>query len=196
MCWSWLPALQNLLANPARRQAMEQATSHLARTELSWAIARKRQLLSIKKWWLDRRRAVPRKLASPAVNRNCPHCSRTPMKSLTEIDNEPITGSIVGRDSFPGNTQRPTLRVVAVLEGSTVSGPAKNLFEFCRAARTLSTGTVVDLTLVAFHRSLSLDCSQNTDLIDAARQADIDGRADSGALCVRCPGGFPFAKVG
>jgi len=30
-------ALQNLLANPARRQSMEQATSHLARTELSWA---------------------------------------------------------------------------------------------------------------------------------------------------------------
>lgn len=30
-------ALQELLANPARRQAMEQATSDLARTELSWA---------------------------------------------------------------------------------------------------------------------------------------------------------------
>jgi len=29
-------ALQDLLANPARRQAMEQATRHLARTELSW----------------------------------------------------------------------------------------------------------------------------------------------------------------
>jgi glycosyltransferase involved in cell wall biosynthesis len=30
-------ALQDLLANPARRQAMEQATRHLARTELSWS---------------------------------------------------------------------------------------------------------------------------------------------------------------
>jgi glycosyltransferase involved in cell wall biosynthesis len=30
-------ALQELLANPARRQSMEQATSDLARTELSWA---------------------------------------------------------------------------------------------------------------------------------------------------------------
>jgi glycosyltransferase involved in cell wall biosynthesis len=30
-------ALQNLLTNPTRRQAMEQATGHLARTELSWA---------------------------------------------------------------------------------------------------------------------------------------------------------------
>jgi glycosyltransferase involved in cell wall biosynthesis len=30
-------ALQDLLANPARRQAMEQAARHLATTELSWA---------------------------------------------------------------------------------------------------------------------------------------------------------------
>ncbi len=30
-------ALQDLLANPARRQAMEQATRHMATTELSWA---------------------------------------------------------------------------------------------------------------------------------------------------------------
>ena len=30
-------ALQDLLTNPARRQSMEQATTHLARTELSWA---------------------------------------------------------------------------------------------------------------------------------------------------------------
>jgi glycosyltransferase involved in cell wall biosynthesis len=30
-------ALQSLLANPARRFAMEQATSHLARTELAWS---------------------------------------------------------------------------------------------------------------------------------------------------------------
>ena len=74
---------------------------------------------------------------------------------------------------FPNMAQRPTLRVLAVLEGSIVSGPAKNLFEFCRAARTLSTGTVVDLTLVTFHRSLSLDCSRNTDLIEAAQRADI-----------------------
>ena len=73
----------------------------------------------------------------------------------------------------PQIRHRPTLRVVAVLEGSTVSGPAKNLFEFCRTARKLSTGPAVELTLVTFHRSFTLDCSQNTDLIEAARQADI-----------------------
>jgi glycosyltransferase involved in cell wall biosynthesis len=83
------------------------------------------------------------------------------------------TESIADVNPLPEIARRATLRVVAVLEGSTVSGPAKNLFEFCRVARTLSTGPMVDLTLVTFHRSLSLDCSQNTDLIDAARHLDI-----------------------
>ena len=68
---------------------------------------------------------------------------------------------------------RLTVRVLALIEGSTVSGPAKNLFEFCRVARTLFAGPVVDISVVTFQRSLSLDCSRNTDLIDAARQADI-----------------------
>ena len=83
------------------------------------------------------------------------------------------TGSMADVNLFPNITHRPILRVVAVLEGSRVSGPAKNLFEFCRAARTLSTGPVVNLTLVTFHRSLALDCGQNTDLIEAARHSDI-----------------------
>ena len=83
------------------------------------------------------------------------------------------TESIADVNLVPETRHRPTLRVVAVLEGSTVSGPAKNLFEFCRVARTFSTGPVVHLTLVTFHRSLGLDCSQNTGLIEAARQSDI-----------------------
>jgi glycosyltransferase involved in cell wall biosynthesis len=95
------------------------------------------------------------------------------MKSLTEIDGEPVTESASDVTHSPTIAQRRTLRVLAVLEGSIVSGPAKNLFEFCRTARTLSTGTFVELTLVTFHRSLSLDCSRNTDLIDAAQRSDI-----------------------
>jgi glycosyltransferase involved in cell wall biosynthesis len=90
------------------------------------------------------------------------------MRELAET-----TESMADVNLLPEITHRPTLRVVAVLEGSTVSGPAKNLFEFCRVARTLSTGPVVDLTLVTFHRSLALDCGQNTDLIEAARQSDV-----------------------
>jgi glycosyltransferase involved in cell wall biosynthesis len=95
------------------------------------------------------------------------------MKNLSEFDDVSITSSIADVELFPDIANRSIIRVVAVLEGSTVSGPAKNLFEFCRAARTLSTGTVVDLTLVTFERSLSLDCSRNTDLIEAAQQADV-----------------------
>src|SRR3984893_12969272 len=76
-------------------------------------------------------------------------------------------------NSYSDLTNRPTIRVLALIEGSTVSGPAKNLFEFCRVARTLSTGPVVDIAVVTFQRSLALDCSRNTDLIDAARPADM-----------------------
>src|SRR5882724_4545428 len=90
------------------------------------------------------------------------------MRELAET-----TESMADVNLVPAIAHRPTLRVVAVLEGSTVSGPAKNLFEFSRVARTLSTGPVVELTLVTFHRSFALDCSQNTDVIEAARQADV-----------------------
>jgi glycosyltransferase involved in cell wall biosynthesis len=37
-------ALQNLLTNPARRQAMEQATTNLVRTELSWATSARKTI--------------------------------------------------------------------------------------------------------------------------------------------------------
>src|ERR1700687_440443 len=90
------------------------------------------------------------------------------MRELAET-----TESIADVNLLPEITQRPTLRVVAVLEGSTVSGPAKNLFEFCRVAGTLSTGPEVVLTLVTFHRSLALDCGQKTELREAARQSDV-----------------------
>jgi glycosyltransferase involved in cell wall biosynthesis len=95
------------------------------------------------------------------------------MKNFPEVDSLLIDPSLTDVDLFPNITHRSTLQVLTVLEGSTVSGPAKNLFEFCRVARTLSTGTAVDLTLVTFHRSFALDCSQNTDLIDVAQKANV-----------------------
>ncbi len=76
-------------------------------------------------------------------------------------------------ESSLGLASRPRIRVLALVEGSTISGPAKNLFEFCRVARTFSAGPVVDLVVVTFHRSLSLAASRNTDFIEAARQADL-----------------------
>jgi glycosyltransferase involved in cell wall biosynthesis len=106
------------------------------------------------------------------------------MKNSTEVDSllipdEAVIGSSSSQRMMEGNcsldlAHRPTIRVLAVVEGSAVSGPAKNLFEFCRVARTLSSGpVVVDLALVTFQRSLSLDRSHETDLIAAARKADI-----------------------
>jgi glycosyltransferase involved in cell wall biosynthesis len=95
------------------------------------------------------------------------------MRNLTETDDDSTAPNMAGANLFPDVVRRPTMRVIALLEGSTVSGPAKNLFEFCRVARTLSTGPAVEVTLVTFHRSLSLDCSRNTDLIEAARQTDV-----------------------
>src|SRR5580700_8073387 len=101
------------------------------------------------------------------------------MKNSTEVDSllvpdEAVIGCSSSQRMTEGNcspdlAHRPTIRVLAVVEGSVVSGPAKNLFEFCRVARTLSSGpVVVDLALVTFQRSLSLDRSHETDLIAAA----------------------------
>src|SRR5713226_7036031 len=95
------------------------------------------------------------------------------MKSLPEVDSVSLNPSMANMESSLGLNSRPRIRVVALVEGPTISGPAKNLFEFCRVARTFSTGTVVDLVVVTFHRSLSLAASRNTDFIEAARQADV-----------------------
>ena len=95
------------------------------------------------------------------------------MKHFPEVDSFSIAPGIEEVNSCPDLSNRPRIRVVALVEGSAVSGPAKNLFEFCRVARTLSTGPVVDLAVVTFHRSFSLDYSRNTDLIEAAQQADV-----------------------
>ncbi len=75
------------------------------------------------------------------------------MKSLPEVDSVSLNPSMANMESSLGLNSRPRIRVVALVEGPTISGPAKNLFEFCRVARTFSTGTVVDLVVVTFHRS-------------------------------------------
>lgn len=52
-----------------------------------------------------------------------------------------------------------TLRVLALMEATTVSGPAKNLIEFCRRARTLdplpSGAPAFEISIVTFHRGAS-----------------------------------------
>jgi glycosyltransferase involved in cell wall biosynthesis len=95
------------------------------------------------------------------------------MADSSLIERISITPSVTHVSSRPDHSQRPTIRVVAVFEGLTLSGPAKNLFEFCRVARTLSAGPVVDLTLLTFERSLSLERNEKTDLIAGAEAAEV-----------------------
>lgn len=95
------------------------------------------------------------------------------MKTFPEVDSLSSAPSVTPVNTGAKLKERATIRVVAVLEGSTVSGPAKNLFEFCRTVRTFSTGPVVELTLVTFQRSFALDCSRRSDLIAAAQQAEV-----------------------
>jgi glycosyltransferase involved in cell wall biosynthesis len=52
--------------------------------------------------------------------------------------------------------EKTTFRVLALMEAGTVSGPAKNLIEFCRRARTLGESSgdapAAEVSLVTFHR--------------------------------------------
>jgi L-malate glycosyltransferase len=48
---------------------------------------------------------------------------------------------------------RPRIRLLAIMEGSTVSGPAKNLLEFFRIARELEEGPIIEPTLLLFERT-------------------------------------------
>lgn len=45
------------------------------------------------------------------------------------------------------------LRLLAFLEGSAISGPAKNLLEFCRVSRSLAVAPVVSTSIVTFVRA-------------------------------------------
>jgi glycosyltransferase involved in cell wall biosynthesis len=50
-------------------------------------------------------------------------------------------------------SSRMRLRLLAIMEGSKVSGPAKNLLEFCRIVRDLPEGPIIEPTLLLFQRT-------------------------------------------
>jgi glycosyltransferase involved in cell wall biosynthesis len=80
-----------------------------------------------------------------------------------------------------------TLRVLALMEATTVGGPAKNLIEFCRRARTLDplpTGApAFDISVATFHRAGGADDGHApahdagdeapNDFVRAAREAGV-----------------------
>jgi len=51
---------------------------------------------------------------------------------------------------------QPTIKLLALMEATTVTGPAKNLLEFCRLARSPKVHEAglprVDVSIVSFHR--------------------------------------------
>jgi len=91
-------------------------------------------------------------------------------------------------DPKPNAAARGRIRILALLEGTTVvSGVSKNLLQFCRVARTLETGPVIDLTIATFERPQQrLPGAVNSiePFVEAARQ--------SGVQVHRIPEGFRF----
>jgi glycosyltransferase involved in cell wall biosynthesis len=73
------------------------------------------------------------------------------------------------------SSSRQRIRLLAIMEGSTVSGPAKNLFEFCRISRALEDGPIVETSLVVFERPNPATGAlpASNDLIEQATQDGI-----------------------
>ncbi len=63
------------------------------------------------------------------------------------------------------------IRVVALVEAATLTGPVKNLLAFCRMAR--QAGSIIDLSIAAFFRNSSSAASSNP-FLDAVRSAGIE----------------------
>jgi glycosyltransferase involved in cell wall biosynthesis len=72
-------------------------------------------------------------------------------------------------------SKRLTIRVLAVMEAASVIGPAKNLIEFCRRARSLDPSALnqpsVEISIATFQRGPS-DASNN--FVAAVREAGIE----------------------
>ena len=68
------------------------------------------------------------------------------------------------------NLGTPAIRVLVLLEGSTLTGPVKNVLEFCRLSRALPASTPVCLSLATFVRSQGQGAKANQFLEEAAAQ--------------------------
>lgn len=69
---------------------------------------------------------------------------------------------------------RPRIRLLAIMEGSTVSGPAKNLLEFFRISRELEEGPIIEPTLLLFERTPQNGSTPGSnELLEQAQRDDI-----------------------
>lgn len=71
-------------------------------------------------------------------------------------------------------SESPTIRIIAILEAPIVTGPVRNLLQFCEIARRLQSGPRLEVTLATFLRSSgnSVDGPPN-EFVEAARQDGI-----------------------
>jgi glycosyltransferase involved in cell wall biosynthesis len=90
------------------------------------------------------------------------------------------TGSTTYRvmtDPNPNSVSRGRIRILAVMEGTTVvTGVSKNLLQFCRVARTLEACPLIDLTIATFERPqqrLSGSVNSIEPFVEAARQSGV-----------------------
>jgi glycosyltransferase involved in cell wall biosynthesis len=90
------------------------------------------------------------------------------------------TGSTAYRvmtDPNPNSVSRGRIRILAVMEGTTVvTGVSKNLLQFCRVARTLEACPLIDLTIATFERPqqrLSGSVNSIEPFVEAARQSGV-----------------------
>jgi glycosyltransferase involved in cell wall biosynthesis len=82
---------------------------------------------------------------------------------------------------------RPPIRLLVIFEGETVSGPARNLIDFCRLSRALEADPPVAISCAIFVRGDDKDCAgeaPSNDLVEAVRA--------SGAEVHCIPERFPF----
>ncbi|HEV2862428.1 MAG TPA: glycosyltransferase [Pyrinomonadaceae bacterium] len=79
--------------------------------------------------------------------------------------------------SFRTSEDKQPVRVLALMEATTVTGPAKNLIEFCRRARALGSSAgdppAAEITFVTFHRGPGADGPEPNAFVAAARAAGV-----------------------
>jgi glycosyltransferase involved in cell wall biosynthesis len=88
------------------------------------------------------------------------------------------------RDSHPmsNSSLTPPIRLLIILEGTTVTGPAKNVLDFCRVSRGLGVGPVVDISFAIFVRGDSVRGdnqdlaveTQSNELLEALKATGAD----------------------
>lgn len=87
-----------------------------------------------------------------------------------------VIGAHYGQLAITTRPARARIRLLAIMEGDTLSGPAKNLFEFCRLARELKEGPIIEPILVIFQRLRNgvsdAQCKEN-ELVQQALQDEI-----------------------